>query len=87
MSGLEGQRCCKPCTSPRQRVTQGSGRADPAVLSQDPRSASCSDDWYPGQGGPYGEKTGFLTPTEPKLNWDALCFMVKTWARHKTTEA
>ena len=27
-----------------------------------------------------------VTPTEMKVHGDALCFMVKTWARHKTTE-
>ena len=27
-----------------------------------------------------------VTPTEPNVHGDALCFMVKTWARHKTTE-
>ena len=25
-------------------------------------------------------------PTETNIHGDALCFMVKTWARHKTTE-
>ena len=28
-----------------------------------------------------------MAPTETNLREDALCFMVKTWARHKTTEA
>ena len=28
----------------------------------------------------------FLTPTETNGHGDALCFMVKAWARHKTTE-
>ena len=32
------------------------------------------------------EKKGFVTPTETDVHGDALCFMVKTWARHKTTE-
>ena len=27
-----------------------------------------------------------MTPKEPNVHGDALCFMVKTWARHKTTE-
>ena len=27
-----------------------------------------------------------MTPTETNVDADALCFMVKTWARHKTTE-
>ena len=27
------------------------------------------------------------TPTETSVHRDALCFLVKTWARHKTTEA
>ena len=34
-----------------------------------------------------GKRTGFVTPTETNLHGDALCFMVKTWARQKTTEA
>ena len=35
-----------------------------------------------------GERRGgFVTPTETGLRRDALCFMVKTWARHNTTEA
>ena len=29
---------------------------------------------------------GFVTPTETKVHGDAFCFMVKTWATHKTTE-
>ena len=29
----------------------------------------------------------FATPTETNLQGDALCFMVKTWATHMTTEA
>ena len=33
------------------------------------------------------KKKRFMTPTETKLHGDALCFMVKTWATHKTTEA
>ena len=33
------------------------------------------------------KKKGLVTPTETKFHGDALCFMVKTWARHKTTEA
>ena len=33
-----------------------------------------------------GEKRGFVTPTEPNVHGDALCFIVKTWARHKTSE-
>ena len=33
-----------------------------------------------------GEKR-FAAPTETNLHGDALCFMVKTWARHKTAEA
>ena len=33
------------------------------------------------------EKEGFVTPTETNLHGDALCFVVKIWARHKTTEA
>ena len=33
------------------------------------------------------KKKGFVTPTETNLHGDALCFMGKTWARHKTTEA
>ena len=33
-----------------------------------------------------GGGTGFVTPTEMNVHGDALCFMVKTWARHKTTE-
>ena len=28
-----------------------------------------------------------VTPTETNVHGDALCFMVKTWARQKTTEA
>ena len=30
--------------------------------------------------------SGFVTPTETNLHRDALRFMFKTWARHKTTE-
>ena len=37
-------------------------------------------------GGGRGGRKEFVTPTETKLHGDALCFMVKTWARHKTTE-
>ena len=33
-----------------------------------------------------GGKGGFVTPTENNVHGDALCFMVKTWATHKTTE-
>ena len=29
----------------------------------------------------------FVTPTETNLHGDALCFMVKAWTKHKTTEA
>jgi len=32
------------------------------------------------------EKKGSVMPTETNNHGDALCFMVKTWARHKTTE-
>ena len=28
----------------------------------------------------------FITPTETNVHGDALCVMVKTWAKHKTTE-
>ena len=34
-----------------------------------------------------GEIKGFPTPTETNLHGDALCFMVETWTRQKTTEA
>ena len=34
-----------------------------------------------------GYEKGFIMPTETNLHGDALCFMVKTWARHKTTKA
>ena len=37
------------------------------------------------EGGPQGRK-GLGTPTETDVQRDALCFMVKTWAGHKTTE-
>ena len=30
---------------------------------------------------------GLVPPTETNVHGDALCFMVKTWARHNTTEA
>ena len=33
-----------------------------------------------------GGGEGFATPTDRNLHGDALCFMVKTWARHKATE-
>ena len=32
------------------------------------------------------KRKGFVTPTETTVHGDALCFMGKTWARHKTTE-
>ena len=32
------------------------------------------------------KKEGIVTPTETNVHGDALCFIVKTWARHKTTE-
>ena len=32
-------------------------------------------------------RKGFVPPTEMNVHRDALCFMGKTWARHKTTEA
>ena len=32
------------------------------------------------------ERKRFVTPTETNVHGDALCFMVKTWATHKTTE-
>ena len=32
------------------------------------------------------QKKAFPTRVETKVHGDALCFMVKTWARHKTTE-
>ena len=31
-----------------------------------------------------GEKGGFVTPTETNVDGDALCFVSKIWARHKT---
>ena len=31
-------------------------------------------------------KKGFATPTETNVHEEALCFMVKTWATHNTTE-
>ena len=34
-----------------------------------------------------GKKGGFVTTTETNVHGDALCVMVKTRARHKTTEA
>ena len=39
-------------------------------------------------GCPVGKKKRkeFVTPTETNLHGDARCFMVKTWARHSTTE-
>ena len=37
-------------------------------------------------GGGGGEEGGLVTPTETNVHRDALCFMAKTWARHKTTE-
>ena len=40
-----------------------------------------------GQGCPSGEKKKrVVTPTETNVHGEALCFMVKTWARHMTTE-
>ena len=33
-----------------------------------------------------GGRKGFATPTAMNVHGDALCFMVKTWAAHKTTE-
>ena len=33
-----------------------------------------------------GGKRGFITPPETNADGDALCFMVKAWARPKTTE-
>ena len=38
------------------------------------------------KGGEGGGGEGFVTPTETNVHGDALCFIVKTWARHKTTE-
>ena len=32
-------------------------------------------------------KKGSVAPTKPNVHGDALCFVVKTWTRHKTTEA
>ena len=32
------------------------------------------------------KKKAFVTPPETNVHGDALCFMVKTWARYKTTE-
>ena len=41
----------------------------------------------PDQGCPWGrQKNGFVTPTGTNAHRHALCFMVKTCARHKTTE-
>ena len=40
-----------------------------------------------GTGLPLREKRGFVTPTETNLHGGALCFMVQTGKRHKTTEA
>ena len=31
-------------------------------------------------------RAGFVTPTEANVHGDALCFMGRTWATHKTTE-
>ena len=43
-----------------------------------------------GKGGGRGvlknKKKAIVTPTETNIHRDALCFMVKTWARHNTTE-
>ena len=40
-----------------------------------------------GQGRPPGGiKAAFVTPTETNVHGDALCYMAKTRARHKTTE-
>ena len=35
----------------------------------------------------FKKKKGLVTPTETKLHGYALCFMVETWTRHRTTEA
>ena len=32
------------------------------------------------------KKIAFIMQTETNVDGDALCFVVKTWARHKTTE-
>ena len=34
-----------------------------------------------------GGERGFVAPTESNIHGHALCFVVKTWARHNTTEA
>ena len=38
------------------------------------------------QSGKGNEQKGVVTPTETNVHGDALCLVVKTWARHKTTE-
>ena len=35
---------------------------------------------------PKKKKQAFVPATETNVHGGALCFMVKTWARHKTTE-
>ena len=65
------ERLCLICEAPRRREL-GSGTAVNALPV--------------GQGGPYRKKKRFATPTEASVHGDALCFMVKTWAGHKTTE-
>ena len=41
---------------------------------------------YPGLSLTGGGEYGFVTSTQTNVHGDALCFMVKTWGRHKTTE-
>ena len=64
----------------------GVGASQPVICCQT-LFCRCSS----GPGRPLKEKTGggggqSATPTETNVHGDALCFMVKTWARHKTTE-
>ena len=72
-----------------QRVRRCSGRQPTIpthlqrriVLRQNPIQP-----WAPGLS-LKGKRKGFVTPTETNLHGDALCAMVKTLTRHKTTEA
>ena len=57
----------------------------PVVMIRQPQKHDpCADLGLPLRG---KKEKGFVTPTETNVHGDALCFMGKTWARHKTTEA
>ena len=70
--GCGGARRPEQCCSRNKRISKGC-RTSPEHCSTD----GCHPPWA---------GLSLVTPTETSPHRDALCFVVKTWARHKTTE-